>query len=71
MWPLLGGLLLYLPVRLLYLTVHSPLPENSLLTEAVKVVVGGLVMALALAAPRRRSIGKGPGAFMPRSVSCA
>ena len=53
MWPLLGGLLLYLPVRLLYLTVHSPLPENSLLTEAVKVVVGGLVMALALAAPRR------------------
>lgn len=51
--PLLGGLLLYLPVRLLYLTVHQPLPGNTLLTEALKVVARCLVMALALAAPRR------------------
>lgn len=51
--PLLGGLLLYLPVRLLYLTVHQPLPGNTLLTEALKVVAGCMVMALALAAPRR------------------
>lgn len=53
MGPLLGGLLLYLPVRLLYLSAHQPPAENTLLTEALKVVAGCLVMALALAAPRR------------------
>lgn len=53
MGPLLGGLLLYLPVRLLHLTVHSPPSGDLILTEAMQVVAGCMVMALALAAPHR------------------